>query len=136
MFKFFCFIWNETKIWKCSIVWHFLTTVMWFFIPVFLLVQGSTPSSLAAEIAKARQHIKNSLECVSTLIIFMHIVLQFITYANIDFEVGTVRVFLGVLGLWFFYKDNFNWYVHMLIYIKYLDLQSFMQIRCHFQYNF
>jgi len=26
--------------------------------------KGSTPSSLAAEIAKARQHIKNSLECV------------------------------------------------------------------------
>jgi hypothetical protein len=33
----------------------------------FLVVQGCAfKSSLAAEIAKARQHIKNSLECVSS----------------------------------------------------------------------
>merc|ERR1711874_336465 len=29
--------------------------------------KGSSPSSLAAEIAKARQHIKNSLECVDVI---------------------------------------------------------------------
>ena len=72
------------------------------FYPCFLLVQGSSPSSLAAEIAKARQHIKNSLECVSTLIIFMHIVLQFITYANIDFEVVIAIGFFGVVEFGFF----------------------------------
>jgi len=32
---------------------------------------SSSPSSLAAEIAKARQHIKNSLECVSNSLTYI-----------------------------------------------------------------
>ena len=50
-----------------QIIWSNSTPYLYW---VFLssMVQGSSKSSssLASEIAKARQHIKNSLECVST----------------------------------------------------------------------
>ena len=52
---------------RINLVWKRFCN--WFF--PFLVQGSSSPSSLAAEIAKARQHIKNSLECVSNSLTYI-----------------------------------------------------------------